>query len=154
MKKYIILFTSLFVMSFMLIGCKPNTSSNNLKDGSYKVTYDKADSRDWKAFLTFNIKDGKIENTNFDYEGVGPNEGKLKTEDISYNEAMESAANTNPQKYTTALEESLEESQDVSKIDAVSSATTSSNTFQLFAEEGIRAAKKGHTDTVIIEQDE
>lgn len=154
MKKTITFFVSVLVMSILITGCSANTTSNNLKEGSYKVTYDEADSRDWKAFLTFDVKNGEIKNVNFDYEGVGPNEGKLKTEDEPYNEAMQSAANTNPKEYSKLLEDSLEESQDVTKIDAVSGATTSTNTFIEFAKEGIKAAKKGNTETVVVEQDE
>lgn len=154
MKKTITFFMSVIIVSILITSCSANTTSNNLQEGSYKVTYDEADSRDWKAFLTFDVKYGKIKNVNFDYNGVGPNEGKLKTEDEPYNEAMQSAANTNPKEYSKILADSFEESQDVTKIDAVSGATTSTNTFEEFAKEGIKAAKKGNTETVIVKQDE
>lgn len=137
---------------FIFAACsskEPGTPASALKEGSYKVTYDKPDARDWTAYLTFDVADGKITNVDFDYLGSGPNEGKKKTEDPAYNEAMMNTAGTNPATYAPIFEKSFQESQDPEKIEAVAGATTSYSSIKHFAAEGIKAAQAGTFEVIL-----
>lgn len=50
MKKPISLF-ALMIMIALTASCGAKTGSSELIDGVYSVTFDEADSTDWKAFL-------------------------------------------------------------------------------------------------------
>lgn len=152
MKKKPILLFSLMIMIALTTSCGAKTGSSELIDGIYSVTFDEADSTDWKAFLNLTVEQSKIAAVNFDYKGFGANEGKLKSEDEAYNEAMLSATGTNPQRYLNALETSLMKSGDPESVTVISGATTSSNDFFRFAIEAIKAAKDGNHNPIIIKQ--
>lgn len=134
-----------------LSGCA-NASDAPLKDGTYSVTFDEPDPTDWKAFMTMEVKDQKIISVNYDYEGTGANEGKIKSEDAAYNEAMFSIKGTKPLIYLPELEEALLEHQDPDKVDIVSGATTSSTDFRSFVKAALEASRKGNQKTVILPQ--
>ena len=152
MKKKPILLFSLMIMIALTTSCGAKTGSSELIDGIYSVTFDEADSTDWKAFLILTVEQSKIAAVNFDYKGFGANEGKLKSEDEAYNEAMLSATGTNPQRYLNALETSLMKSGDPESVTVISGATTSSSDFFRFAKEAIKAAKDGNYNPIIIKQ--
>lgn len=152
MKKLSVLGLLTALSLFIITACSSPAAapqSPTLQSGSYKVTYDKPDARDWTAYLTFDVADGKITNVDFDYLGSGPNEGKKKTEDPAYNEAMLNTAGTNPATYAPIFETSLQETQDPEKIEAVSGATTSYETIKHFAAEGIKAAQSGTLEVIL-----
>jgi major membrane immunogen (membrane-anchored lipoprotein) len=152
MKKKASFLLAVMIMIALITACGSKTDNSDLIDGLYSVTFDKADSTDWKAFLILTVEQNKIADVNFDYEGIGTNEGKLKSEDEAYNEAMLSSTGTNPQMYLNALETSLMKSGDPESISVVSGATTSSNDFIQFAKEAIKAAKDGNHDPIVIKQ--
>ncbi|MGB4589114.1 MAG: FMN-binding protein [Clostridiaceae bacterium] len=152
MKKKSSFFLAIMLMIALTSSCTPKTEENVLTNGLYSVTFDRADSTDWKAFLTLTVEQNKITAVNFDYEGFGPNEGKLKSEDEAYSEAMLSSTGTNPQMYLNVLETSLMKSGDPDSVSVVSGATTSSNDFIQFAKEAIKAAKSGNHNLIIIKQ--
>ena len=152
MKKLTILGLLTALSIFIFAACSspdPAPAESTLQDGSYKVTYDRPDARDWTAYLTFDVADGEITNVDFDYLGSGPNEGKKKTEDPAYNEAMLNTAGTNPMTYAPIFEESFQETGDPEQIDAVAGATTSYETIKHFAAEGIKAAQSGTPEVIL-----
>lgn len=152
MKKKPIFLFAIMIMIALTASCGAKTGSRELIDGIYSVTFDQADSTDWKAFLILTVEQNKIASVNFDYEGFGANEGKLKSEDEAYNEAMLSATGTNPQMYLSALEASLMKSEDPENISVVSGATTSSNDFIRFAKEALKAAMDGNPNPIVMKQ--
>lgn len=143
---------ALMIMIALTTSCGVDRGNSELIDGRYRITFDQADSTDWKAFLTLTVEQNKIAAVNFDYEGSGANEGKLKSEDEAYNEAMLSTTGTNPQRYLNSLEASLMASGDPDRVAVVSGATTSSNDFIQFAKEAIKAAKDGNQNPIIIKR--
>lgn len=151
MKKKLRFLLSMMIIIVLTTSCTVK-SGNELIDGQYHVTFDQADSTGWKAFLTLTVEQNKIAAVNFDYEGVGANDGKLKSEDKAYNEAMLSSTGTNPQMYLSALESSLLKSGDPDRVSVVSGATTSSNDFIQFAKKAMKAAKEGDHNPIIIKQ--
>ena len=152
MKKKPSFLLGLMITVALATSCTVKTDNTELVDGRYRVTFDQADSTGWKAFLTLTVEHHKIAMVNFDYEGFGANEGKLKSGDKAYNEAMLSATGTNPLLYLNALEASLIESGDPDSVSVVSGATTSSNDFIQFAKEAIKAAKDGNHTPMILKQ--
>jgi major membrane immunogen (membrane-anchored lipoprotein) len=105
-----------------------NTTTESVyKDGVYKVAFDKFDAHDWKGQVELEIKGDKITNVVFDYVNK---DGKLKTKDEAYRAAMEPVSKTYPGKYIPELQQSLLDKQDISSIDAIAGATTSSNDFK------------------------
>lgn len=96
------------------------------KDGTYKVSADAFDDKGWKAFVEVTIKGDQITAVNFDYADQS---GNLKTADAAYREKQKAYNGTYPEKYTGELEQQLISKQVISKVDAVSGATTSSKNF-------------------------
>ena len=120
-----------------------------LTDGTYKAEYDKLDSHGWKAFTEITVKDGKITEVDFDYLN---DKGERKSENAEYNESMKKVAGTNPEEFTPILEKALVDSQDASKIDTVTGATSSSNSFKALAQKLIsEKIAKGDTTTLVVE---
>ncbi|WP_426348862.1 FMN-binding protein [Alloiococcus sp. CFN-8] len=120
-----------------------------LTDGTYKAEYDKFDSHSWKAFTEITVKDGKIAEVNFDYVN---DKGEMKSESAEYNESMKKVSGTNPEEFTPVLEKALVDSQDPSKVDTVTGATSSSNDFKALATKLIsEKIAKGDTTTLVVE---
>lgn len=139
------------ITASLMVGCS-SPEPEPLVDGSYSVMFDQPDSTDWKAFMTVEITDGQITDVQYDYEGTGDNEGKLKSEDAAYNEAMFATKGTKPTIYLDELEKALLEHQDPDKVETVSGATTSSKDFRTFVEAVLASAREGNEDPIIISQ--
>lgn len=132
-------------------GCT-DRAETPLQDGTYSVRFDEPDSTDWIAVMSLTIEDQKILSVDYDYEGTGANEGRLKSEDTAYNEAMFSTKGTKPTIYLQELEDALLLHQDPDKVDTVSGATTSSEDFRTFVIAALEAARQGKTEPIIIPQ--
>ena len=109
-----------------------------LKDGSYKAAQDKYDNYGWKGQIAIEVKDGKIASVDFDYVNK---DNKLKSEDQGYIKAMEDKTKVNLANAMIELEKALVSSQDAAAVNAVSSATASSNDFKALAEIALKDAK-------------
>lgn len=158
-KKLVALLTAVVLSSTALVACgekkeekkedKPSTTATStLKDGTYKAEYDKADERGWKAFVEVKVADGKISASTFDYVN---DKGEMKSKDAGYNKAMEDKMKTSPEKFSKSLPESLVKNQEVSKVETVTGATTSSDDFKTLATKAVDAAKEGKTDVVKVQ---
>jgi major membrane immunogen (membrane-anchored lipoprotein) len=154
-----IIISFVFVLSFVA-GCgkstESSTQSNNTNnttssgkyvDGTYKATYDFVDGHGWKPQIEIVIKDKKISEVKFDY--VNP-EGKLKTQDEKYNNAMKAKVGTNPAEYAPKYEQNLVATQEVDKVEAVSGATHSFENFKALAKAALAKAEKGDTSVTIL----
>jgi len=131
-------------------GKKSTIKINNgakMKDGTYKLN-EKNYSHGYKVTFSMTVKDNKITASNYDQ--VNKN-GKSKTKDASYNKQMKKIAKTDPKTYTPALNKSLVKNSDPTKVDVVTGATESSNTFVLYAEQLQNAAQNGNTKTITVD---
>lgn len=153
MKKSTILMTAIALLTLLTTACTPKVLSP-LQDGSYSVTFDDFDSTGWKAFMVLEVENSTITHVEYDYIGTPENGGILKSQDLSYAEAMFSVAGTKPQLYISQLETDLIESQDPDKVDVVTGATTSTKDFKHFASIAIEASRKGDTTPIIVPQNE
>lgn len=121
-------------------------------DGLYRVEGDAYDEHGWKPFVEVKITDGDVSDVTFDYEN---DEGKLKTADAEYKASMEAKQGTYPEKYSSELEQQLIDKQIITKVDAITGATTSSKNFSALVEYALdEMAEIGDTQTAVIKLDE
>lgn len=119
----------------VFVGCG-NKEEASLKDGAYKAASE-ADERGYVASIEIEVKDGKIANVKYDEA----KDGASKLDDAAYNEQMKEVKKTNPIEAFPQLEKALIEKQDVAAVDAVTGATTSSDSFKALAEKALADAK-------------
>lgn len=119
----------------VFVGCG-NKEEAGLKDGAYKAASE-ADERGYVSSIEIEVKDGKISNVKYDEA----KDGASKLDDAAYNEQMKEVKKTNPIEAFPQLEKALIEKQDVAAVDAVTGATTSSDSFKALAEKALADAK-------------
>lgn len=115
------------------IGCSTGDSKAKFEDGVYNAEGD-PDERGWKSIITITVEDSKIEDV--DYDEIN-DDGLYKSEDEEYAESMKSATGVAPEEAYEQLEDSLESSQDIDKVDGVAGATGSSEKFKQVAKEAL-----------------
>ncbi|MBC2017339.1 extracellular electron transfer flavoprotein PplA [Listeria seeligeri] len=168
LKKVAMGITVVMASSLLLVGCGSSDDSSKDKkdtdtkqtetkktaktdgtmtDGTYKLEEKNYDDKGWKAFMSIEVKDGKITKANYDYKNE---DGKLKSEDADYEKAMKEAQGTGPQEYLKQLSDSLVKNQSASTVEVVSGATHSSDAFINYANQLIQAAQKADTTTISI----
>lgn len=138
---------SLVAVSVLSISILTGCGGSKYKDGSYKVSFDNADSKGWTAFVNLEVKDGKISETVFDYKNA---EDKLKSQDEQYIEKMKTVSGIGPDEFTVKYAEQLTKNQNLEKIDQVTGATASKPDFEALAKEAVKLAKEGKTGEVTI----
>ncbi|WP_027632658.1 FMN-binding protein [Clostridium hydrogeniformans] len=128
---------------------KKPAATATYKDGKYTAEFDKADERGWKSFVEIEVKDGKIAKATFDDK---KEDGTLKSKDEGYNKTMkEQGKKTSPAEYTKTFAESLVKNQDPEKIDTVSGATHSYDSYKKLATGLLKEkAAKGETSTLVM----
>lgn len=145
MKKIAAAVLAALLFALPLAGC-----SSPMKDGAYRAEYKDYDDHGWKDYVEVTVSDGKI--TGVDYDSIDA-QGGLKSADAEYRATMETVTGTYPEKYMKELEDRLLEKQDAKKVDAVTGATTSTDSFKLLASEIIaKGIKKGDTATIVLAQ--
>ena len=135
------------IVAFVCAISGVSAEESKLKDGTYKATFDKADSHGWKPFLELVIKGHKIVSANYDY--VNAKDGKLKTKDAAYNAAMKKAKGTSPEEYTKKLDAELVSKQSAN-LDGVTGATTSSKLMKLLSAELLKRAAAGDAKEAVL----
>lgn len=119
----------------VFVGCG-NKEEAGLKDGTYEKK-SAADERGYVASIAIEVKDGKIANVKYDEA----NDAGSKLADAEYNKKMKEISGANPEEAFPALEKALVEKQDVAAVDAVTGATSTSDSFKKLAEEALAEAK-------------
>lgn len=123
---------------FVMGGCSSKTASGTYKDGTYKAEQPNFDEHGWKGQIEITVKDGKI--VSVTYNEVNK-DGQLKRDDQQYAENMKAKVNITPKEAYEKLEQQLIEKQDPEKVDTVSGATHTSETFKELAAEALKSAK-------------
>ena len=119
----------------VFVGCGKKEEAG-LKNGTYKAASE-ADERGYVASIEIEVKDGKIANVKYDEA----NDAGSKLADAEYNKKMKEISGANPEEAFPALEKALVEKQDVAAVDAVTGATSTSDSFKKLAEEALAEAK-------------
>ena len=114
-----------------------NVDELPLQDGGYSIQGE-ADEHGWTPEMSIVVSEGKISEVNFDYKNA---EGKLKSEDEEYNKSMEEKSGISNNEAVEQLVKSLVDNQDVAKVDVVSGATSTSETFTSMANQLLQMAK-------------
>ncbi|MFD1429039.1 MULTISPECIES: extracellular electron transfer flavoprotein PplA [Lacticaseibacillus] len=118
-----------------------------MKDGTYTLE-EKNYSHGYRVHFEIVVAGGKI--TESKYDNIDK-DGKSKTDDAAYEKQMKKVNNVGPKEYTKALNESLVKNQEPAKVEVVSGATSSSDSFILYAQQLINAAQAGNTNTIEID---
>lgn len=122
-------------------------TADKLVDGTYTAEGENYDERGWKITHTITVKDGKITESKFDYINA---DGKLKTEDASYNENMKSKAGVSVAEAVEKLNTALVANQGKEAVEVVSGATNTTEDFKKTSESLLAAAQEGLTGTVVV----
>lgn len=131
----------------ILTACAGCNGRDALKDGYY--TAEMAEfSYGWKEYLRIQVKDGTIVSAEYNAKNES---GFIKAWDNSYMENMVDIQGTYPNKYTREYVQQLIDGQADVQVDIITGATTSGNNFEKLVEAVLQQAKKGNTETMLVE---
>ena len=102
----------------------------------------------YRVTFSITVKDGKITESNYDNVNK---DGKSKTQDTKYEANMKKVNKVGPKEYIPELNKSLVAKQSPAKVDVVSGATHSSDTFILYADQLVNAAQNGNTNKIEVD---
>ena len=128
-----------------LSGC---ASSTALKDGYYTAQASDYWGSGWKEFVMITVKGGRIIAVEYNAEDAN---GFAKSWDTEYLQNMMDCQGTYPNEYMRAYINQLLEEQSANQVDAISGATTSARYFEYLTQAAIEQARKGDSQTVIVE---
>ena len=132
MKKKFLAFALILTLVFTVaVGC--TTEEAGLEDGTFTAEGE-LDDHGWRPEIEIVVENGEI--TSVTYDEINE-EGQLKSEDDEYSDSMEGVSGVRPADAYEELENDLISSQDVDQVDAVSGATSSSETFKALAKEAL-----------------
>ena len=100
-------------------------NTGKMKDGTYTLE-EKNYFNGYRVTFSITVKDGKITESNYDNVNK---DGKSKTQDTKYEANMKKVNKVGPKEYIPELNKSLVAKQSPAKVDVVSGATHSSDTF-------------------------
>lgn len=151
MKKSITIIATLMVTMLLFVGC--NSNAKSMKNGTYKAEFEKPDDHGWTEYVEITVENEKFKKVTFDGFNDGAKEpekkGKKKSEDADYKAAMQGAnSKTWPSDFYSKLSTKLVDTQNIDKVDAVASATTSSNNFKTLVKALTKNIKNGVTETL------
>ncbi len=139
-KRFLSLVAVAAIATTVFVGCGSKDSGSaketGLKAGTYKAESEK-DERGYVASIEIEVKDGKIATVKYDEKG----EKGSKLDDADYNTNMKAKSGTNPIEVYPKLEAALVEKQDASKVDVITGATHSVDSFKALAEKALEGAK-------------
>jgi len=142
MKKNFILTLSLMLLLSLLAGCSTKSKDRVVyKNGNYDASFDKQDKNGWVGKVKIKIVNEKIANVDFNY--INAVTGELITDDDTHTKLMYTATKTTPAKASKQLTDSLIKTQDITKIDTVTGATTTTSDFKTLSAAALDNAKKG-----------
>ena len=143
MKRILTVLFCLLLMASMLTACGGGTE---LQDGYYTAQAGEF-SHGWKEYITILVKGGEIISVEYNAENAS---GFIKSWDNAYMQTMLHSNGTYPNEYTRYYANQLLEGQGEGKIDAISGASTSHESFQKLAQAVLEQARKGDSSVVIV----
>ncbi len=141
MKRMIAAFAALLMLTLTLAGC-----GAAYKDGTYRAEAAEY-SHGWKDYVVVTVAGGKVTVDEFD----SVNEtGDKKSLDPSYREAMEPVSGTYPEKFIPEIVAEYAAKGSVDKMDNITGATNSTNSFKTLVTAALGNAKSGVTETAVV----
>ena len=141
MKKFISIAVVVLTVAMILVGC-----AGGYKDGTYKAESAEF-SHGWKDYVIVSVSGGKV--TVKEYDALNE-AGEKKTEDPDYRAAMEPVSGTYPEKFFPEIVADFNAKGSVDKMDNVTGATSSTNSFKALVTAALENAKKGDTATAVV----
>ncbi|MGX7092469.1 hypothetical protein [Hutsoniella sourekii] len=124
------------------------TKETVLVDGVY-VLESAEDQDGWNAKASIKIEDGKIVESEFDYEDA---EGNKLSESKEKSEAIEKFAGVDPAETFKSLTDQLVDTQDPAEVKEIDGAEEASKIFKEYATLLIESAKAGATNVIVIDE--
>lgn len=147
MKKKIAIGSILVILVLVMLVVIVRQTQGGMKDGFYTAEMAEFDEHGWKEYLCIQVKKGKIVSAEFNARNSS---GFIKAWDNSYMKNMLSVTGNYPNKYTREYVQKLLDQQTDTEIDAISGATNSGSHFQKLAAVVVMQAKKGNSNTKIV----
>lgn len=122
----------LILLLAILVGCD-RPSEISYEDGNYTAETE-PDDRGYKSVIDITVENGEIVEVYYDEMNE---EGDRKSQDQEYSDKMEQASGVRPEDAYKQLQDALINTQNPDQIDAVTGATTSSETFKKLAKEAL-----------------
>ncbi|MFA9380679.1 MAG: FMN-binding protein [Acetanaerobacterium sp.] len=141
MKKIISIAVVAATLTLALAGC-----SGGYKNGTYKAEAAEY-SHDWKDYVIVSVSGGDVTIQEYDSLNAA---GEKKSEDAEYREAMEPVSGTYPGKYFPDIIAEYEAKGSVDKMDSITGATNSTDSFKALVTAALENAKKGDTATATV----
>ena len=136
------------VLMVCFLGVLPGCGSQNKMENGYYTAEMSDFSHGWKEYLCIMVKNDTI--IYAEYNAKNPS-GYIKSWDNSYMQNMLTVTGTYPNEYTRNYVSQLLASQTPGALDAISGASSSSETFKKLSIAVIGQAVKGDSATAIVE---
>ena len=141
MKKNILILSLILTLS-LLVGCATKPKGAVVyKNGNYEVSFNKQDKNGWLGQVKVKIVNEKIISVDFNYKNAVT--GELITNDDAHAKLMYAATKTTPAKASKQLTDGLIKTQDITKVDTITGATTTTSDFKTLSTVALDNAKKG-----------
>ena len=127
-----------------LSGCA--AKDTDMQDGYYTAQAAEY-SNGWKEFVTITVRGGKIISVEYNATNAS---GFIKSWDNAYMKNMKNVKGTYPNEYTRNYAAQLIQSQSPD-VEAITGASTSAGSFDMLAAAVIEQAKKGDSQTVVVQ---
>jgi major membrane immunogen (membrane-anchored lipoprotein) len=122
--------------------------TEQLQDGYYMAIAAEYDPYGWKEYVTIYVNNDVIASVEFNARNSS---GFVKSWDMDYMRQMNATDGTYPNEYSRSYVGSLLDRQDPARIDVITGATYSHNSFQLLAQAAIEKAKAGDIEVAVVE---
>lgn len=142
MKRKVLALAVLLLVLMAFASC-----SGGYKDGTYQVEATEFE-HGWKDYLIIEVVDGKVAVKEFDSLNEA---GTKKSQDADYRTAMEPVSGTYPEKYIADIISEFQKKGSADKMDSITGATQSTNSFKTLLSEALIKAKKGETISAVAE---
>jgi major membrane immunogen (membrane-anchored lipoprotein) len=136
------------VLLILLVCTACPRDSSRLSNGYYTAEIASFDTHGWKEYLSIYIDNNRIVTVEYNAKNAS---GFIKSWDMDYMRRMNATDGTYPNQYTRAYSVALVNRQDPAKVDAITGATDSYNTFRLLAEAAIAHARAGDRRVAFVE---
>lgn len=137
-------------LGFFVAGCKNGTANSRyLENGYYTAEMMEPDPHGWKEFISINVKNGRIVTVEYNAKNTS---GFIRSWDPAYMREMKTGDFIYPNKYTREYAFALLNFQDLNRIDVISGATQSYDSFILLSRAVIEQARTGNKQIAMVEQ--
>ena len=141
--------TGLIILPLFFFNCEHNSiNTKTLSNGYYVAEMKDFDSMGWKEFVSIYVNNGHIVTVEYNAKNIS---GFIKSWDPDYMREMNTTNHTYPNQYKREYAFALLNFQDLNRIDVVSGATNSYNTFISLANAVIEQARNGNRQIALVE---